>query len=177
VRALVAFAAEAARAFGFRTGVLHIEAKSTSAGPRIVEINARMGGGPVHLVVEAVWGVDLVEAQVRSSLGLPQSLRQSRRPRCAVVDSLVYAPASGRLAALGLATGDAASRNGAVLDVDLHAEVGEDVVGPEATFATPLAELVVRGRDVREARAISAELLADPPRVTASAAAGASRAS
>jgi ATP-grasp domain/Transmembrane secretion effector/Cyclic nucleotide-binding domain/ATP-grasp N-terminal domain len=40
VRALVAFAADAARAFGFRTGVLHIEAKSTSAGARIVEINA-----------------------------------------------------------------------------------------------------------------------------------------
>jgi carnosine synthase len=168
VRALVAFAAEAAREFGFRTGVLHIEAKSTSAGPRIVEINARMGGGPVHLIVEAVWGVDLIEAQVRSSLGLPQSLRPSHRPRCAVVDRLVYAPESGRLAALPLA-GGGVSRNGAVLDVDVHAEVGEDVVGPEAIFATSLAELVVRGRDLREARAISAQMLAEPPRVTADA--------
>jgi biotin carboxylase/predicted MFS family arabinose efflux permease len=168
VRALVAFAAEAAREFGFRTGVLHIEAKSTSAGPRIVEINARMGGGPVHLIVEAVWGVDLIEAQVRSSLGLPQALRPSRRPRCAVVDSLVYAPASGRLAALPLAAGGT-SGDGAVLDLDVHAEVGEDVVGPDATFATSLAELVVRGRDLREARAISAEMLAEPPRVTADA--------
>jgi carnosine synthase len=168
VRALVAFAAEAAREFGFRTGVLHIEAKSTSAGPRIIEINARMGGGPVHLIVEAVWGVDLIEAQVRSSLGLPQSLRPSRRPRCTVVDSLVYAPTSGRLATLPLAAGGG-SRNGAVLDVDVHAEVGEDVVGPDAIFATSLAELVVRGRDLREARAISAELLAEPPQVTADA--------
>jgi biotin carboxylase/MFS family permease len=166
VRALVAFAAEAAREFGFRTGVLHIEAKSTSAGPRIVEINARMGGGPVHLIVEAVWGVDLIEAQVRSSLGLPQSLRPSRHPRCAVVDSLVYAPASGRLATLPLAAGGVA-RNGAVMDLDVHAEVGEDVVGPDAIFATSLAELVVRGRDLREARAISAEMLVEPPRVSA----------
>jgi biotin carboxylase len=166
VRALVAFVAKTAREFGFRTGVLHIEAKSTSAGPRIVEINARMGGGPVHLIVEAVWGVDLIEAQVRSSLGLPQSLRPSRRPRCAVVDSLVYAPVSGRLATLPLA---AVSRNGAVLDLDVHAEVGEDVVGPDAIFATSLAELVVRGRDLREARSISAEMLAESPRVTADA--------
>jgi biotin carboxylase/predicted MFS family arabinose efflux permease len=174
VRALVAFAAEAARQFGFRTGVLHIEAKSTSAGARIVEINARMGGGPVHLIVEAVWGVDLIEAELHSSLGLPQSLRPSRRPRCAVVDSLVYAPASGRLATLPLAAGGV-SGNGAVLDVDVHAEVGEDVVGPDAIFATSLAELVVRGRDLREARAISAEMLAEAPHVTADA--GAARAS
>jgi hypothetical protein len=125
-----------------------------------------MGGGPVHLIVEAVWGVDLIEAQVRSSLGLPQSLRPSRRPRCAVVDSLVYAPVSGRLATLPLA---AVSRNGAVLDLDVHAEVGEDVVGPDAIFATSLAELVVRGRDLREARSISAEMLAESPRVTADA--------
>jgi carnosine synthase len=170
VRALVAFAAEAAREFGFRMGVLHIEAKSTSTGPRIVEINARMGGGPVHLIVEAVWGVDLIEAQVRSSLGLPQSLRPTRRPRCAVVDSLVYATASGRLATLPVADGGV-SGDGAVLDLDVHAEVGEDVVGPDAIFATSLAELVVRGRDLREARAISAQMLAEPPRVTAHASA------
>jgi hypothetical protein len=51
-------------------------------------------------------------------------------------------------------------------------------VGPEAIFATSLAELVVRGRDLREARAISAQMLAEPPRVTADAdAARASRAS
>ncbi|MBI5722087.1 MAG: ATP-grasp domain-containing protein [Burkholderiales bacterium] len=171
VRALVAFAAEAAREFGFRTGVLHIEAKSTSGGPRIVEINARMGGGSIHQIVEAVWGVDLIEAAVRSSLGLPQALRPSRQPRCAVVDSLVYAPASGRLATMPLAAGGVAgvSGNPAVLGLDLHAEVGDDVVGPDAIFATPLAELAVRGRDLREARAISARMLAEPPRVAAGA--------
>jgi carnosine synthase len=164
VRALVAFAVEAAQEFGFRTGVLHVEAKSTSAGPRIVEINARMGGGPVQLIVEAVWGVDLVEAQVRSSLGLPQSLRPSRRPRCTVVDSLVYAPASGRLDALPVAA--AGSRDGTVLDIDVHGEVGDEVAGPDAVFPTWLAELVVAGRDLREARAISADMLGEPPRVT-----------
>ena len=97
---------------------------------------------------------------------MPQSLRPSRRPRCAVVDSLLYAPTSGPLATLPLAAAGG-SRNGAVLDLDVHAEVGDDVVGPSATFATSLAELVVRGRDLREARAISTEMLAEPPRVTA----------
>ena len=51
-----------ARAFGLHRGVLHIEGKATSRGPRIVEVNARMGGGRVHEYVRQVWGVDLVEA-------------------------------------------------------------------------------------------------------------------
>ena len=81
-------------------GVLHVEGKCTSKGPRIVEVNARLGGGRIHQVVEAVWGVDLIEAQLRSALGLPQQLTPSRKPRCAVVNALVYAPATGRLTAL-----------------------------------------------------------------------------
>lgn len=163
VRALTDFCIRAAEAFGFRTGVLHIEAKSTSRGPRIVEINARMGGGPIHLIVEEVWGVDLIEAQLRASLGLSQDLRRSRRPRCAAVNVLVYAPSSGRLAAFPLAE---SSRNGkALLDLDIQAAVGDEVAGPDAVFATELAELVVVGRNLAAARAAASEVLADPPRV------------
>jgi biotin carboxylase len=63
--------------------VLHVEGKCTSRGPRIVEVNTRMGGGRIHQIVEAVWGVDLIEAQLRSSLDLSSALAPSRRPRCA----------------------------------------------------------------------------------------------
>ena len=166
VRAVVAFCAETVRAFGFRTGVLHVEAKATSRGPRIVEINARMGGGMIYGIVEAVWGVDLIEAQVRGSLGLPQTLHPSRRPRCAVVDTIVYPPTSGRLVSLPVAE-DARAGNAAVLALDIHAEVGEAVDGPDATFSTALVELVVRGDDLRGARAIAAEMLSEPPQVAA----------
>ena len=88
------------RRSGSCAGVLHVEGKCTAKGPRIVEVNARMGGGRIHQIVEAVWGVDLIEAHLRSALGLPQQLAPSRKPRCAVVDALLYAPATGRLAAL-----------------------------------------------------------------------------
>jgi carnosine synthase len=164
VRNLVAFCVKAARAFGFHTGVVHIEAKSTSKGPRIVEINSRMGGGSIHLIVEAVWGVDLIEAQLRSSLGLKQTLRASRRPRCAVVDTILYAPVSGQLVALPF--GDGAGVNGQVLEFDRHAEIGQHVDGPEAVFATSLAEVVVRGRNLQQARTVTAQLLQEPARVT-----------
>ena len=100
VRELVDLSVQTVQSFGFRRGVLHVEGKCTSRGPRVVEVNSRMGGGRIHYMVEAVWGVDLIEAQLRSCLDLPQALKPSRKPRCAIVNSYVYAPATGRLADL-----------------------------------------------------------------------------
>ncbi len=85
VRRLVELSVQTVQAFGFARGVLHVEGKCTAKGPRIVEVNARMGGGRIHQIVEAVWGVDLIEAHLRAALGLPQQLAPSRKPRCAVV--------------------------------------------------------------------------------------------
>ena len=161
VRALVAFAAEAAREFGFRTGVLHIEAKSTSAGPRIVEINARMAAGRCTSVEAGLGGRPDrgPGAQQPRPATVPAPIRH---PRCAIVDSLVYAPASGRLATLPLAADGA--RHGAVLDLDVHAEVGEDVVGPDAIFATT-GRGRRRGRGPQDARADLADVLRERRRI------------
>ena len=62
-----------------------------------------MGGARIHEIVEAVWNVDLIEAQLRSCLALPPTIKPSRRPRSAVVNTIVHAPATGRLAALPFA--------------------------------------------------------------------------
>ena len=161
VRRLVRHVVETVRAFGLGQGVLHVEGKCTSRGPRIIEVNARMGGGRVHEFVEAIWGVDLVEAQLRSCLGLPQMLRPSRKPQAAAVDAIVYAPASGRLEALPIARPVGCLS----LEVDIEAPIGAEVQGPEAIFATELAEVTLTAKDLRTARALVAEALQDPPRV------------
>ena len=161
VRRLVRHVVETVRAFGLGQGVLHVEGKCTSRGPRIIEVNARMGGGRVHEFVEAIWGVDLVEAQLRSCLGLPQMLRPSRKPQAAAVDAIVYAPASGRLEALPIARPAGCLS----LEVDIEAPIGAEVQGPEAIFATELAEVTLTAKDLRTARALVAEALQDPPRV------------
>jgi biotin carboxylase len=161
VRRLVRHVVETVRAFGLGQGVLHVEGKCTSRGPRIVEVNARMGGGRVHEFVEAIWGVDLVEAQLRSCLGLPQTLKRSRKPQAAAVDAIVYAPASGRLEALPLARPAGCLS----LEVDIEAPIGAKVQGPEAVFATALAEVTLTAKDLRTARALLAEVLRDLPRV------------
>ena len=166
VRRLVQLCVETVQAFGFRCGVLHVEGKCTSRGPRIVEVNARMGGGRIHHIVEAVWGVDLIEAHVRGALGLPQQLAPSRKPRCAVVNALLYAPATGRLAALHFTEGTKADVGPLV---DVAADVGQEVDGPDRVFATALAEVTVGAKNVRRARSLAAEVLRRPPVVVRSA--------
>jgi biotin carboxylase len=167
VRRLVHHVVETVRAFGLEQGVLHVEGKCTSSGPRIVEVNARMGGGRVHQFVEAVWAVDLVEAQLRSCLGLQQTLRPSRRPQAAAVNVIVYAPAAGRLEALPIA--EAPTAGSLALEIDVEVPIGTEVQGPEAIFATALAEVTLTATDLRTAMALAAELLRDPPRVAPSA--------
>jgi biotin carboxylase len=163
VSRLVDLCIATAQAFRLDRGVLHIEGKCTSRGPRIVEVNARMGGGRIHQYVKAVWGVDLVEAHLRSMLGLAPNLTPARKPQAGVVERIEYAARPGRLTALPI---DDRPRKGvAELIVDVGAEVGSDVVGPEGVFATMLAEVAVIGTDLKAARAAIADALREPPRI------------
>jgi biotin carboxylase len=163
VRALVDLSVQTVQAFGFRRGVLHVEGKCTSHGPRVIEVNARMGGARIHQMVEAVWGVDLIEAQLRSCLDLPQTLNPSRKPRCAVVNALVYAPATGQLADLSFP--HVAPEGGMGVELDIFGQIGQEVAGPESTFATVLAELTLSGKNLRRARSMAAQVLSEPPRI------------
>ena len=56
---------------GFQLGVFHVELKFTSRGPRLIEVNARMGGGPVRNTNLLVWGVDMVEEHLLACCGIP----------------------------------------------------------------------------------------------------------
>jgi biotin carboxylase len=158
---LVELAIKTVQAFGFLQGVLHVEGKCTTNGPRLVEINPRLGGGRVHQIVDTVWEVDLIEAELRSALGLPQQLKPSRKPRCAVAHSIVYAPATGRLTALPFP--EVTSEVGLGVIVDVAAAVGEEVNGPDRIFATELAEVYVGAKNLRRARSLLAAVLRDPP--------------
>ena len=73
----------------------------------------------------------------------------------------MHAPATGRLAALPFPTG---RRGMPSLDLDVDAEVGDHVVGPDGIFATVLVEVTLVAKDLRTAtRALVTEVLRDPP--------------
>ncbi len=93
----------------------------------------------------------------------PQTLKASRKPRCAVVNAIVHAPATGRLAELPFA--QVAPEGGMGVELDIFAEIGQEVAGPDSTFATVLAELTLGGKNLRRARALAAQVLREPPRI------------
>ena len=66
----IAHAVKSALALGLTDGVLHMEGKVTSEGPRLIEANARMGGAYVHDWIEHVWGVDLAEEGLMAAAGV-----------------------------------------------------------------------------------------------------------
>jgi biotin carboxylase len=55
-------------ALGVRTGCLHTEVKFTADGPRIIEVNGRLGGG-VPEMLERAAGVSLLDLTLRVALG------------------------------------------------------------------------------------------------------------
>jgi hypothetical protein len=104
-------------------------------------------------------------ADGRACLDLPRALKPSRKPRAHIVHKFVYARRTGRLAALPLP--ERAPKGSISLDLDVETEVGDEVVGPEVVFASVLVELTLVAKDLRTARALTAQVLRDPPVVVA----------
>ncbi|GAB6902689.1 ATP-grasp domain-containing protein [Kineosporia succinea] len=63
-------AGRAVRALGVRDGLTHTEVKLTPDGPRLIEVNGRLGGGIQDLAQRAM-GLDLIEYAARIALGEP----------------------------------------------------------------------------------------------------------
>lgn len=66
--AVLELATRAIDALGVVTGCLHTEVKLTPDGPRIIEVNGRLGGG-VHEMLERAAGVSLLDLTLRVALG------------------------------------------------------------------------------------------------------------
>ncbi len=63
-------ASRAISAVGIRIGFVHTEIKLTSAGPRVIEVNGRMGG-PVPQTLALTAGLELFAWSMRMALGEP----------------------------------------------------------------------------------------------------------
>lgn len=87
-------AAEAVGLLGIVTGTVHVEIKLTPSGPKVIEVNGRLGGSVAKLMT-AVYGWDAVRGSMDVALDrepllpVPMPLPSAR---CAVV---VHVPATG----------------------------------------------------------------------------------
>jgi hypothetical protein len=51
------------------------------------------------------------------------------------------------------------------VELDVYDQIGQEIAGPDSTFATVLAELTLSGKNLRHARWRAAQVLRDPPRI------------
>ncbi|GGN09505.1 biotin carboxylase [Actinoplanes campanulatus] len=77
---VAALAVAAVEALGVTTGLSHVEIKLTPAGPRIIEVNGRLGGGIAELAHRAA-GLDLLDLAARIALGETPPVRRARPDR------------------------------------------------------------------------------------------------
>uniref|UniRef100_A0A6V0DDE4 ATP-grasp domain-containing protein n=1 Tax=Zooxanthella nutricula TaxID=1333877 RepID=A0A6V0DDE4_9DINO len=137
------------KALGFLDGVFHVECKYTSFGPQLIEVNARMGGGPVYETHRRCWNCCLVEETLFAATGVPSRPDVPREPLECVANSDVNTLRSGRLQDLSFLE-PLRDRQGVVHFIP-HVEVGEEVVGPQDGLPTWLVEVVVSQPTPRQA--------------------------
>ena len=136
-------------ALGLSIGVFHVELKQTSRGARLIEVNCRMGGGPVRATNLLVWGVDLVEEHLLTAAGIPSRPPVAPAPLKFIAEYSINAKKTGKISAI-----DFLEKYEAHPDV-LYARplvaVGEKVTAVEDGMPTWVAELMVEKPTVEEA--------------------------
>ncbi|EER18773.1 Phosphoribosylamine--glycine ligase, putative [Perkinsus marinus ATCC 50983] len=162
VEGLKKMAQDAVTAIGFKNGVFHVEGKFTSRGPRLIEVNARMGGGPTRLIHKHVSGVDLVVEQLLMTVGIPSRPPIEPTGMC-IAYAFVGAPKSGVVGNIEFL--DKFRDIPAVVQLSALVHDGETLVGPEEGMPSWIAEVVVSLRDGHKAKdliqSLSSEIAAE----------------
>ena len=142
-------AIESAKALGFTDGVFHVELKYTSRGPRLIEVNARMGGGPTRMIHKLVAGIDLVLEQFFVAVGIPSRPPYSSTPLTHIAYAFINSRQTGVVDSIEFVK-EYGEREGVVWMLP-YVKPYEQFVGPEDGHPSWLGDIVVRHPDGHEA--------------------------
>ncbi|NXU57980.1 CRNS1 synthase, partial [Turnix velox] len=115
---LVRAALQCCLACGLQDGVFNVELKLGPAGPRLLEINPRMGGFYLRDWIREVYGPDLLLAAVLVALGVPPILPSRPSPRTHLAGVMCLGSEHG--GALGVRDGEGGGGGGMAALVRLH---------------------------------------------------------
>lgn len=137
---VVALVVTAHHALGVDSGVTHAEVRLTPAGPRLVELNGRLGGDFIPYLGYLATGVDLTAAAVELALGNRPSL-QASRDACAEVRFL-YPSEDSLVCSLDVS---AVAAVPGVVEVVPLANPGSRLLLPPRGVVPRLAGIIVKG--------------------------------
>jgi carnosine synthase len=146
-------AIQSVEALGFLDGVFHVELKYTSSGPRLIEVNARMGGGPTRKIHQLVNGVDLVLEQFFIAVGLPSRPIVAPAPQTCVAYAFINSRSSG--VACDVSFMQAYASRPHIVWIHVYVKTNERVVGSDEGHPTWLGDIVVAHPDAQEALKIA----------------------
>ncbi|MEK9144863.1 MAG: ATP-grasp domain-containing protein [Elusimicrobiota bacterium] len=146
--AVLDLAVRAVRALGLKDGALHVEAKIAPDGPRLIEVNARMGGDYLGDWVRTVWGVDLVEEAARIALGMKVSPPKAKEPKTHLVGKYIIPASSGVIT--GIVSPAERIDPERIHNITLLKEAGDAVLVPPEGFEE-IGWVVGRGNTYAEA--------------------------
>lgn len=145
---LINLAIDSTLALGFTNGCFHVEAKYTSRGPRLIEVNARMGGVSVRDVNMHAWGIDLVEEHMMTALRIPVRPLIPEKPLEYMAECAVNAPYSGIIHSEGWL--DYVLKDKRVHKINYFKKKGEKVSGPEDSMPDWVVEILVISKKSQE---------------------------
>lgn len=145
---LIDMAVQCAKAVGAIDGAVHAELRYTREGPRLIEINARMGGAAIFDVHQRIWDVDLVENHCMAMCGIPICPVACEKPLCHFTCIILYAPYSGQVTSNDWL--DFLRHEDGVLDVVYEKEKGALVNGPEHASPDWIGQVYIAGNSREE---------------------------
>ncbi|WP_121843077.1 ATP-grasp domain-containing protein, partial [Streptomyces sp. S5] len=142
-------AAAAVKALGITDGVQHVEMRLVDGRPRLIEVNARLGGDMIGQLVHLATGIDLPRAAADLACGQAPDLTPTRSAAAGI--RMLYPDASGILAARH---GDQtfAARTPWLQRVQLTREIGDPILLPPDgdVFTARAGFFIVTGRTTAE---------------------------
>ncbi|MGW7303992.1 ATP-grasp domain-containing protein [Streptomyces sp. NPDC054835] len=96
-------AAAAVEATGVTGGIQHVELRLTPTGPRVIEVNARIGGDWIGWAVGQATGLPLARIAADIAVGASPDLTPTRQEAVAI--QVLYAPKSGTLVQRDIVSG------------------------------------------------------------------------
>jgi carnosine synthase len=97
-------AKEVVSVLGLTNGALHLEAKITPTGPKLIELNARMGGDYLYHWIKTIWEVDIIEEASKIAVGYPCHSKRLKEPRCYLVGRYLISEHEGVVDLTGISS-------------------------------------------------------------------------
>lgn len=153
--ALVASASKIVSALGLELGNFHVEMMMTPEGPRLLEVNARMGGATVASLVGRVFGINLIDSGIRALFGL--EIDPGHEPSVSMESRFIIPQVTGTIVAVeGL---EEARGMAGIEQVHISKKVGERQIAAPADTFDYVGHVNGVGKDSQQAFARTLEAL------------------